>query len=713
MSQKQAHVAIIWRAAWIFVPLAALALALTYLFYSSQAAVIRAGAEAVERRMVESARQRLAQTLIHALSDTLYIANQDALFTWLAQGDTESLQHLRNEHLAFARNRAIYDQLRLVDVGGREILRLDWRDGAPETVPADPAAAILDDPVLTRALDLAPGQLVVTQFSGAREGQIPAICLATPIFSATGQLRGIVILKYRAQRLFDRLKSLTTGESQLWLVDEGGDWLVGPPATAASGGSFAESHPAIWPQVVAGAAGVLHTAEGRYSIGRITVEDYRPLAAPQSAGGAPVTGPNWVAIAYTPPATIWSKTAELRRYVVIALAAALLLLAVAAVRLAYHQFQRQASERQIRLSEARFRDLLESAPDGIVVVDGAGRIVLVNTQVERLFGYPRHELIGQAFDKLLPEPLRAGHAACRAACLAAPLTRQNGASEDLRGIRKDGSEFPISISLSPTKTDSGLGVVCGIRDVSAQRETDRKIQGLNRRLRLDNAELEGLNRELEAFSYSVSHDLRAPLRAIAGFSRALEEDVGDKLDPDAQAHLERVRHAAQRMETLIDDLLQLASVSRTEMDRSTVDLSRLAGEILTDLAASEPQRVAAAEIAPGLRVSADPRLLRILLENLLGNAWKFSRRSELAAISVGQEMTASGPVFFVRDNGVGFDMADAADLFRPFQRLHGAQQFPGTGIGLATAQRVIRRHGGSIWARSSPGEGAIFYFTLQ
>lgn len=712
MSQKQAHVAIIWRAALIFVPLAVLALALTYLFYSSQAAAIRAGAEAVERRMVETARQRLAQTLINTLSDTIYLANQDALSTWLDQGDPASLRHLQNEHLAFARSRTIYDQLRLVDTAGREILRVDWKDGAPGTVPADPSAALLDDPVLRQALDLAPGQLVVTEFSGAIQQQAPAICFATPIVSPTGQKRGIVILKFRAQHLFDRLKSLATHDVQLWLLDEGGNWLIGPPG-AATEESFATSYPTIWPQIAAGTAAGLHTPQGRFSAARITVEDYPPLSAPQGAGAAPVSGPSWIAIAYAPPATAWTQTAELRRYVTIALGALLLLLAALAIRLAHHQVQRQASERQIRLSEARFRDLLESAPDGIVVVDGAGRIVLVNTQVERLFGYPRYELIGQAFDKLLPEPLRAGHAACRAAYLAAPLTRQNGANEDLRGVRKDGGEFPISISLNPTMTDSSLGVVCGIRDVTVQRETDRKIQELNRRLRLDNAELEGLNRELEAFSYSVSHDLRAPLRAIAGFSRALQEDVGDKLDPDARAHLERVRHAAQRMETLIDDLLQLASVSRTEMSRSTVDLSRLAGEILADLAASEPQRVAAAEIAPGLRVSADPRLLRILLENLLGNAWKFSRRSESAAISVGQEMTASGPVFFVRDNGVGFDMADAADLFRPFQRLHGAQQFPGTGIGLATAQRVIRRHGGSIWARSRPGEGATFYFTMQ
>lgn len=716
MSDTHTSIAILRRAALIFVPLAMLALPLAYLLYSSQAAAIRAGAEAAERQMAETARHRLAQTLMAALSDTNYIANQDALLTWLERDGPEALRHLQNEHLAFSRSRALYDQIRLLDASGRETLRIDWRDDAPQVATPALSAETIAEPVFVEALALDRGQLLVTDFSDTGPGETaqPTICFAAPLFDPAGQKRGVAIVKYRAQPLFDRLQMLSGDTAKLWLVDDDGNWLIGRPMTELGGGSFAASYPAIWHQIDTGpAAATLHAPEGRFTIARITANDYRPLAAPQTTGVAPVAGPSWIAIAFTPQASVWDQAAEPRRYMIFATAALLVLLAAAAIGLARQQLQRRETEQQIRLSEARFRDLLESAPDGIIIADGAGCIELVNAQIERQFGYPRHELIGQSIDKLIPERMRAGHAAHRAAYLAAPRTRQMGVDMDLRGARKDGSEFPVAVSLSPTRTSKGLGVFCDIRDISAQHETDRRIQDLNRRLRQDNAELEALNRELEAFSYSVSHDLRAPLRAISGFSLALQEDVGSKLDAGGRAHLERVRQAAQRMEILIEDLLQLASVSRTEMNKCIVDVSGLASEILDELAASQPQRGAKAEVAPGLRVSADPRLLRIALENLLGNAWKFSQPADRPIIAVGQEMTASGLAFFVRDNGVGFDMSKAAGLFRPFQRLHEARQFPGSGIGLATTQRVIRRHGGKIWATSKPGEGAIFYFTLQ
>jgi PAS domain S-box-containing protein len=416
-------------------------------------------------------------------------------------------------------------------------------------------------------------------------------------------------------------------------------------------------------------------------------------------------------ITHTTSAVVLGQTADLRRATFLAASILLVFLATISYVLARHQLRRGDAERRIRLSESRFRDLLESAPDGIIILDAAGRIDLVNVQVERQFGYPRHELVGESIEKLIPGQLRnlIGMAAQGDAAEREPP--KPGA--DLRGTRKDGSEFPVWISFSPTRTDNGLGLFCDVRDVSAQRATERRIQELNRRLLQDNAELEALNREMETFSYSVSHDLRAPLRAITGFSQALQEDSGDRLNPDGRTHLERLRQAAQRMELLIEDLLALARVSRSEINKTSVNVSDLARDILGDLAAGDPRRQARAEITPGLRASADPRLLRIALENLLGNAWKFTRPSDPAAITVGQEMTAAGPAFFVRDNGVGFDMTRAAGLFRPFHRLHEGRQFPGTGIGLATAQRVILRHGGQIWARSRPGEGAIFYFTLQ
>jgi signal transduction histidine kinase/HAMP domain-containing protein len=227
------------------------------------------------------------------------------------------------------------------------------------------------------------------------------------------------------------------------------------------------------------------------------------------------------------------------------------------------------------------------------------------------------------------------------------------------------------------------------------------------------AALQAANRELEAFSYSVSHDLRAPLRSIDGFSQALLEDYAASLDAQAQDYLQRIRGATQRMAQLIDALLALSRITRVELRREDLDLTAIAQAIAADLQRQEPARQVAFVIAEGLRAAGDPRLLRVALENLLGNAWKFTATCPQACIEVGQRTQPDGARgFFVRDNGVGFDMAYADKLFGAFQRLHRASEFPGTGIGLATVQRIVHRHGGRIWAEGAVGQGATFSFTL-
>ena len=220
------------------------------------------------------------------------------------------------------------------------------------------------------------------------------------------------------------------------------------------------------------------------------------------------------------------------------------------------------------------------------------------------------------------------------------------------------------------------------------------------------------NRELEAFSYSVAHDLRAPLRGINGFSRALMEDYGERLDGDAQDFLQRIAGGAQRMGELIDALLGLARVTRTELRRERVDLTRLADTVAGQLRSAQPERSVEFYSEPGLEAYADPPLAQAVLENLLGNAWKFTGSREGARVSFGSERRDGARVYYVRDNGAGFDMAHARRLFAPFQRLHSVTEFAGTGIGLATVQRIVHRHGGRIWADSAVGQGATFYFTF-
>lgn len=243
-------------------------------------------------------------------------------------------------------------------------------------------------------------------------------------------------------------------------------------------------------------------------------------------------------------------------------------------------------------------------------------------------------------------------------------------------------------------------------------ENVRVMEELEARVRARTAQLEAANRELEAFSYSVSHDLRAPLRSIDGFGKALEEDVGDTLDPSARDHLKRIRVATARMGGLIEEMLELAKVSRGDLRPQKIDVSDLARSIADDLRRQEPERQVEIVIADDLVAHGDPSLLRAVLENLLGNAFKFTSRVPDAKIELFARVEGNDYIYVVRDNGAGFNMKYANKLFAPFQRLHSEAEFPGTGVGLATVQRIIHRHGGRIWAEGTPGAGATFSFTL-
>lgn len=371
-----------------------------------------------------------------------------------------------------------------------------------------------------------------------------------------------------------------------------------------------------------------------------------------------------------------------------------------------------AAADDLLLTGTTFGALLDHAPDGIVAVDRSGRIRLANLQAHHLFGYAPGTLVGESVDILLPDTLRNIHAAHRAGYMEAPRPRAMGAGLDLTGLRRDGTQFAVEISLSPIQSGPTLLVMAAVRDITDRKAAEAQIKRLNEDLNRRVAELDAVNRELEAFSYSVSHDLRAPLRALDGFSQALVEDAGDQLPPDAQDHVRRIRAAATRMGRLIDDLLDLARLTRREMRWEPVDLTALARSAAERLRRSEPDRAVDFSIGEDLRVTGDSHLLQVALQNLMGNAWKFTGKQGYARIEFGSGTHDDAIVYYVRDNGVGFDMAYADKLFGAFQRLHAANEFAGTGIGLATVQRVIARHGGRIWANAEPGKGATFSFTL-
>jgi len=367
--------------------------------------------------------------------------------------------------------------------------------------------------------------------------------------------------------------------------------------------------------------------------------------------------------------------------------------------------ERQRAEEALRASEERFRILAVTANDAIISADSRGDITYFNPGAERIFGYALEEVTGKPLTVLMPERFRDAHRTGLARYLATGEARVVGKTVELAGRKKDGTEFPLELSLASWRHGPEVAFTAIIRDITERKRVEDT-------LRRHTAQLEVANAELDAFAYSVSHDLRAPLRGIDGFSQALLEDYAERLDVTGKDYLARVRSASQRMATLIDDLLNLSRVTRHQMHVAAVDLSALARGIAADLQKGDPERRAEFIIAPGLQVQADPGLMRVVLQNLLENAWKFTGKRPHARIEVGSATHDGRPAYFVRDNGAGFDMTYVHKLFGAFQRLHGAQEFDGTGVGLATVQRVIHRHGGRVWAEGAVDGGATFYFTL-
>jgi PAS domain S-box-containing protein len=354
--------------------------------------------------------------------------------------------------------------------------------------------------------------------------------------------------------------------------------------------------------------------------------------------------------------------------------------------------------------EGRYRGLLEAAPDAMVVVNPGGEIVLLNLQAEKQFGYRRDELLGQNVTNIIPDGFAARLIADDLRSAEDALAQQIGTGIELTGRRKDRGEFPIEIMLSPLESTEGTLVTAAIRDITERKRFEST-------LREKNIQLQTAVNELDAFSYSVSHDLRAPLRAIDGFSQILLKQYGPILSEEPREYLQLVRDNSRQMGHLVDDLLAFSRLGRTPLSKRQVPTETMVKQVLRDVGQQAEGRSVSVSVGHLPPVWGDGTLLKQVFMNLINNAFKYTRLRDDATVEIGSHNTDGEQVFFVRDNGAGFDMQYADKLFGVFQRLHRAEEFEGTGVGLAIVQRIIQRHGGRVWAEAAIDKGATFFFT--
>lgn len=837
---------------YISIPLIFLLSVVVSLLFHTQESADLMIMESNERQAVQLAERTIDYVFGALKGDALHLAELSSLQRWLDTDDPAAYSRLTEDLLTFTQSRQLYAKVRFMDEHGQEVVRINFRNDEAEVVPQEQLENQFKLDFVQKTLALNEKMVYISPFEAPIEQDVvvdpirPTIRFSTPVFDSNNQKRGLIILNYRGDRLTYRLRAINDlALGNLGVINERGDWLLEPQPAGEYGFMFrsrySQSFPArfgeeVWSFLTSESTiGQWHHENGLFTF--VKIDPAKPQTTRSSRSS--VSSEKWILVSYISPQIIAASTTEYSRNLSLTYVMLTTLSLILSGLFTHYMVQREKAEIKVKNSEAQFRELLESAPEAIVLVDQTGRIALINSQTEKWFGYNRNELLGQAAELLLPERYHKKHLISSRQSIAETVTHSMSTGSELYGRRKDGSEFPIEISLNPLETEQGILITSIIRDISVRKEaeeakqrvqaryrdllnnlpvgvfrslpdakgsflelnpamgdifeaesTDKllahsfsdfycdlaehkiligkillqgyvrseevrlrtlkgrefygaltavmkkdrtigiyfdgiiedisvrkenecQIRQLNERLRIRSKELETINHELEAFSYSVSHDLRAPLRALDGFSRTLLDDYADHLDHKGRDRLQRIRVAAQRMAELIDDLLKLSRVTRTELKWEVVDLTLLANEILSTMQQIEPERVVQCSVQSGLIARGDKQLLHIMLDNLLSNAWKFTAHNPQAVIEVGCNVTQERIIYFVRDNGAGFDMTYADKLFGVFQRLHDAHEYEGTGIGLATVQRVIHKHGGQVWAESVIDQGATFYFTLD
>jgi PAS domain S-box-containing protein len=382
-----------------------------------------------------------------------------------------------------------------------------------------------------------------------------------------------------------------------------------------------------------------------------------------------------------------------------------------------HERTTSDQERHLRESQALLAGIIASAMDAVITINEEHKVTIFNAAAERMFGWEASEALGKPLDVFIPARFREAHR--KYVCEfgeTGETTREMRHLPPLAALRASGEEFPIEASISQAELNGQKLFTVILRDVTERKRAEERIRSLNAELELRvrerTEELSAANRELEGFAYSVAHDLRAPLRHMDAFSRILMEDFSDALPPEAQRYLKTIRDSSQTMSRLVEDLLNLARIGRQELSRQLADLNELVHVVVDELRADNPGREINWRLERLPIIECDPGLMKQVLVNLLANAVKYTRHRSEALIEIGPLEVRGEQGLFIRDNGVGFDMKYVDKLFGVFQRLHRAEEFEGTGVGLAIVNRIIRKHGGDVWAEAIVDQGATFYLTL-